>query len=195
MEDFATRKSSNEHEFFVAVTSLNKIGEERIQDLTGDIPFPVTFKYPVQRPSKSDILVKSMTQFLTYIELNSTSLQLSGSSWISNCRPMPRMVILNTRFGLLNMILSPSLNMVVETILQNVRWSLPGISAFCSSVFFLLMSKDWTWKWRCILTSTFVTSRRDCPMDREHNALQKKKERVNVLASGKRKVLSHNFAP
>ena len=42
MEDFVTRKSSNEHDFFIVVTSLNMIGEERIRDLTGDIPFPVT---------------------------------------------------------------------------------------------------------------------------------------------------------
>jgi len=40
----ATRKSSNEHVFFVAVTSLNKIGEERIRDLTRNVLFPVTFK-------------------------------------------------------------------------------------------------------------------------------------------------------
>ena len=52
MEDFATRKSSNEHEFFVTVTYLNKIGEERIRDLTGDILFPVTFKCPVRNPTK-----------------------------------------------------------------------------------------------------------------------------------------------
>ena len=48
----ATRKSSNEYEFFVAVTSSNKIGEERIRDLTGDILFPMTFKYPAQKPSR-----------------------------------------------------------------------------------------------------------------------------------------------
>jgi len=77
IEDFAT-KSSNEHGFFVAVTSLNKIGEKRIRDLTGDISFPVTFKCPVQRSSKGEILVKAMTQFPIYIELNRTSLQLSG---------------------------------------------------------------------------------------------------------------------
>ena len=117
MEDFATRKSSNEHEFFVAVTSLNKIGEERIRDLTGDITFPVTFKCPVQKPSKGEILVEAMAQFSIYVELNSINLQLSGQSWISNYRPTPGVVILNTRVGLLNMILSPSLNMVVETIL------------------------------------------------------------------------------
>ena len=39
-----TIKSSNKHGFFVAITSLNKIGEWRIQDLTGDILFFVTFK-------------------------------------------------------------------------------------------------------------------------------------------------------
>jgi len=44
MEDFIIKKSSNEHGFFVAVTSLNKIGEGRIRDLTGDAPFFVTSK-------------------------------------------------------------------------------------------------------------------------------------------------------
>jgi len=44
MGSSATRKSSNEHEFFVAVTFLNKIGEGRIRDLTCDVLFPVTFK-------------------------------------------------------------------------------------------------------------------------------------------------------
>jgi len=38
------QKSSNKHEFFVAITSLNKIGEGRIGDLTSDILFSVTFK-------------------------------------------------------------------------------------------------------------------------------------------------------
>ena len=45
MGSYATRKSSNEHGFFIAVTSLNKIGKGSIRDLTGDILFPVTFKY------------------------------------------------------------------------------------------------------------------------------------------------------
>ena len=39
-----TRKSSNEHEFFIAVTSLGKIGEEKIRDLIGDVLFPMAFK-------------------------------------------------------------------------------------------------------------------------------------------------------
>jgi len=39
-----TRKSSNEHGFFVDVTSGGKIGEGRIRDLTGDVLFPVTCK-------------------------------------------------------------------------------------------------------------------------------------------------------
>ena len=39
-----TKKASNEHGFFVAVTSLSKIGEGRIRYLTGDVLFPVVFK-------------------------------------------------------------------------------------------------------------------------------------------------------
>ena len=38
------RKSSNEHRFFTAVTSLSKIGEGRIWDLTSNVLFLVTFK-------------------------------------------------------------------------------------------------------------------------------------------------------
>ena len=123
MKNFAIRKSPNEHGFFIAVISLNKIGEGRIRDLTGDILFHMSFKCPVQRPSKGEILAKAMTQFPMYVELNSTSLQSSGPSWISNGRPTPGMVILNTRFGLLNMILSSPLKMVMEMMLQNVHWS------------------------------------------------------------------------
>jgi len=44
MGSSATRKLSNEHGFFVTITFLNKIGEERIRDLTDDVLFPVTFK-------------------------------------------------------------------------------------------------------------------------------------------------------
>ena len=39
-----TRKLSNEHGFFVDVTSGGKIGEGRIRDLTGDVLFSVTCK-------------------------------------------------------------------------------------------------------------------------------------------------------
>ena len=39
-----TKKSSNEHEFFVNVTYGGKIGEGRIRDLIGDILFPVASK-------------------------------------------------------------------------------------------------------------------------------------------------------
>ena len=48
------RKSSNEHGFFVAVTSLSKIGEGRIQDLTGDVLFPVTFKCAILTGTRKD---------------------------------------------------------------------------------------------------------------------------------------------
>ena len=146
MQDFATRKSSNENGFFVVVTSLNKIGERRIWDLTGDILFSVTFKCPVQKPCKGEILVEVMTQFFIYVELSSISLQPSWTSWISNCRPTPGVTILNTKFGLLNMILSSSLNVTVEMILQSVSWSLPKISACYSSVLLSPINKAWIWK-------------------------------------------------
>ena len=103
-----------------------------------------------------EILAEIMTQFPIYVELNSTSLQLSGPSWISNRRPMPRVLTLNTRLGLLDMILSSPLKMVMEMMLQNICWSPPRISVGCSSMFFLLISKAWAWKWRCILPFFFI---------------------------------------
>ena len=114
MKDFATRKSSNEHGFFVVVTSMNKIGEGRIRDLTGDIPFLLAFKYPVQRHDKGEIFVETVTQFPIYVELYSTSLQLSGPFRISNCPPTPGVVIL----GLLNVSLSSPVKMAMEMMLQ-----------------------------------------------------------------------------
>jgi len=39
-----SRKSSNEHRFFLDVTSGSKIGKGRIRDLAGDVLFPVTCK-------------------------------------------------------------------------------------------------------------------------------------------------------
>ena len=48
------QNSFNEHEFFVDVTSLNKIGEGRIQDLTGDILFPMIFKCAILIVIKKD---------------------------------------------------------------------------------------------------------------------------------------------
>ena len=39
-----TEKASNEHGIFIAITSLSKIGEGRIRDLTGNVLFPMAFK-------------------------------------------------------------------------------------------------------------------------------------------------------
>ena len=79
MENFATRKSSNEHGFFAVVTSLNKICEWRIQDLTGDTPFLWPSNILCRDSAKARYW-ETMTQFPIYVELNSTSLYLSGLS-------------------------------------------------------------------------------------------------------------------
>ena len=54
-----TRKLFNEHEFFVDVTSGDKIGEGRIKDLTGDILFPVAFKDTI--PNSIPTTIPTMT--------------------------------------------------------------------------------------------------------------------------------------
>ena len=58
--------TSNEHRLFVAVTSLNKIGEGRIRDLTGDVLFPVTYKCAmliVIRKDLRPLLAQKVTLF------------------------------------------------------------------------------------------------------------------------------------
>jgi len=56
-----TRKSSNEHEFFIDVTSRGKIGERMIRDLTDDVHFPVTCKGTIHTIIPTTIPTVTMT--------------------------------------------------------------------------------------------------------------------------------------
>jgi len=56
-----TRKSSNEHGFFIDVTFESKIGEGRIRDLTGDVLFPVTCKRTIPTTISTTIPTVTMT--------------------------------------------------------------------------------------------------------------------------------------
>ncbi|KAL9234912.1 hypothetical protein vseg_009725 [Gypsophila vaccaria] len=43
MEEFASKKATKELGYLLAVTTLDKIGEGRVRQQTGDVLFPVTF--------------------------------------------------------------------------------------------------------------------------------------------------------
>lgn len=66
LEDVAARKSSKEHGYYIAVSCLNKIGEGKIREMTGDVLFPVTFKCLVQKPCKGEILVGTVDKILKH---------------------------------------------------------------------------------------------------------------------------------
>ncbi|KAJ6816121.1 DNA-directed RNA polymerase V subunit 7 [Iris pallida] len=66
LQDIASRKAAKEHGYYIAVTSLNKIGEGKIRDLTGDVLFPVTFKCLTQKPCKGEILVGKVDKILMH---------------------------------------------------------------------------------------------------------------------------------
>ncbi|XP_020258113.1 DNA-directed RNA polymerase V subunit 7 [Asparagus officinalis] len=66
LQDIASKKSTKEHGCYVAVTSLNKIGEGKIRELTGDVLFPVAFKCLVQKPCKGEILVGTVDKILKH---------------------------------------------------------------------------------------------------------------------------------
>lgn len=66
MEEFANRKASKEHGYYVAVTSLNSIGDGKVRGLTGDVLFPVTFSCITQKPAKGEILQGSVEKILKH---------------------------------------------------------------------------------------------------------------------------------
>jgi len=84
------RKSSNEHGFFVAITALNKIGKGRIQDLIGDILFPVTSHAPCSLRSGRiwDIIGASCP--IIHWGVSKTTrifLALKQKLWLPKCSP------------------------------------------------------------------------------------------------------------
>ncbi|RRT82500.1 hypothetical protein B296_00013153 [Ensete ventricosum] len=64
MDDIANRKASKEHGYYVAVTTLNSIGEGKVRELSGDVLFPVIFSCITQKPAKGEILVGTVDKIL-----------------------------------------------------------------------------------------------------------------------------------
>ncbi|TMW93315.1 hypothetical protein EJD97_011881, partial [Solanum chilense] len=56
MDDFAAKKASKDLGYFMAVTTLDKIGEGKVQKHTGDVLFPVEFSCITFKIFRGEIL-------------------------------------------------------------------------------------------------------------------------------------------
>lgn len=56
LEDISKRKATKEHGYFLAVTTLNQIGDGKVREMTGDVLFPVVFSCIAFKPFKGEIL-------------------------------------------------------------------------------------------------------------------------------------------
>ncbi|KAI3995129.1 hypothetical protein MKX01_031931 [Papaver californicum] len=56
LEDFSNRKATSEYGYFVAPTALERIGDGKVRQDSGDVLFPVVFKCITFRPFKGEIL-------------------------------------------------------------------------------------------------------------------------------------------
>nr|AJA90768.1 DNA-directed RNA polymerase IV seventh largest subunit [Ephedra trifurca] len=57
MSDITQIKADEEHGYYVALTTLEGVGEAKIRPMTGAVVFPVKFKCIVFRPLKNEVLV------------------------------------------------------------------------------------------------------------------------------------------
>ena len=74
--------SSNEHGFFVDVTSGGKIGEGRIRDLTGDILFPVAFKDTIPTTIPTVTMINSGQCWCVMSNKALTDISRARTSWL-----------------------------------------------------------------------------------------------------------------
>ncbi|KAI0493496.1 hypothetical protein KFK09_023614 [Dendrobium nobile] len=51
------KKASEEHGYYVAVRTLNTIGDGEVNQLTGEVHFPVSFNCATTKPYKGEILI------------------------------------------------------------------------------------------------------------------------------------------
>ncbi|XP_027106284.1 DNA-directed RNA polymerase V subunit 7 [Coffea eugenioides] len=56
MDDFAAKKATKDLGYFLAVTTLDKIGEGKIRERTGDVLFPVEFSCITFKIFKGEVL-------------------------------------------------------------------------------------------------------------------------------------------
>jgi DNA-directed RNA polymerase IV and V subunit 7 len=66
LEDVTNKKASKEYGYFIAITSLNSIGEGQVRALTGEVLFPVNFSCLTQKPSKGEVLTGTVDKILKH---------------------------------------------------------------------------------------------------------------------------------
>ncbi|KAJ4969290.1 hypothetical protein NE237_015991 [Protea cynaroides] len=56
LEDFSTKKATKDHGYFLALTTLDRIGEGKVRQESGDVLFPVGFSCITFKPFKGEVL-------------------------------------------------------------------------------------------------------------------------------------------
>ncbi|KMZ70624.1 DNA-directed RNA polymerase V subunit 7 [Zostera marina] len=56
LNEFSTRRATEEHGYFIAVISLDKVGDGKVRTLTGDVLFPVDFTCITLKPFRGEVL-------------------------------------------------------------------------------------------------------------------------------------------
>ena len=96
IENFTTRKATKDLGYFLAVTILESIGEGRVRQHTGDVPFPVVFSCITLKLFRGDILEGVVHKVLKHgvflrcgpvenISLSSENARLQVCDWGESC--------------------------------------------------------------------------------------------------------------
>ncbi|KAK1324436.1 hypothetical protein QJS10_CPA01g01516 [Acorus calamus] len=66
LEDIARKKATQDHGYFVAVTTLNQVNNGRIREDEGNVRFPVTYNCITFKPFKGEILEGNVKQIMKH---------------------------------------------------------------------------------------------------------------------------------
>ncbi|RWR88880.1 DNA-directed RNA polymerase V subunit 7 [Cinnamomum micranthum f. kanehirae] len=66
LDDISKRKATKEHGYFLAVTTLNHIGDGKVREMSGDVLFPVVFSCITFKPFKGEILLGVVDRILKH---------------------------------------------------------------------------------------------------------------------------------
>ncbi|KAL0907407.1 hypothetical protein M5K25_021818 [Dendrobium thyrsiflorum] len=66
LEKIVGRKASKEHGYYIAITTLNSIGEDQVDKLTGETIFPVSFNCTTVKPCKGEILIGTINKVVMH---------------------------------------------------------------------------------------------------------------------------------
>ncbi|KAH7522189.1 hypothetical protein FEM48_Zijuj07G0112000 [Ziziphus jujuba var. spinosa] len=101
LDDFATKKATKDHEYFLAVTTLDKIGKGKVRQNAGELLFPVDFSAITFKVFKGEIIegiVNKKMQDYKYIAGENPFVLSNKSSKIEK-DVVVRCVVLGTKWA------------------------------------------------------------------------------------------------